>query len=60
MTYRQPIRIETYYDSETGMYYDSPIYSPEVIAEGNALLDKILQGAEENDVNPRYYIQEFL
>jgi hypothetical protein len=60
MTYRQPIRIETYYDSETGMYYERPIYSPEDIAEGNALLEKILQGAEENNVDPAYYMMEFM
>jgi hypothetical protein len=42
------------------MYYERPIYSPEDIAEGNALLEKILQGAEENNVDPAYYMMEFM
>jgi len=60
MTYRQPIRIETYYDSETGMHYEHPIYSSKVYAEVDALLNEILQGAEDNDIDPEYYIREFM
>jgi len=37
-----------------------PIWSDEDIAERDALLDKILEGAKEHDVNPEYYLKEFL
>ena len=60
MTYRQPIRIETYTCPFTGYLCEMPIWSDNDIAEGNALLEEILQGAEEHDVNPKYYIQEFV
>jgi hypothetical protein len=57
--YKQPIKIGTYICPTTGYLVEYPIWSDDDIAEGNALLDKILQGAKENGVNPQYYIQEF-
>jgi hypothetical protein len=58
MTYHQPIRIEVDYDPEYG-YSERPVYSPEAYAEADALLNEILQGAEDNGVKPEYYIAEF-
>ena len=58
--YKQPIGIETFACPITGHLVEYPIWSDDVIEEGNALLEEILQGAEENDVNPKYYIQEFV
>jgi hypothetical protein len=60
MTYHQPIRIEVNYNSEMDAYIERPVYSPEAYAEANALLDKIIQGAKDNDVKFEYYIREFL
>jgi len=40
--------------------YEYPIWSDEDIAEGENLLNEILEGAEENEVKPDYYIKEFL
>jgi hypothetical protein len=58
--YKQPIGIGTYICPISGFPVEYPIWSDEDTAEGNTLLDKILQGAKENDVNPQYYIQEFM
>jgi hypothetical protein len=58
--YRQPIAIETFRCSITGQLYSYPIWSDEDIAEGQNLLNEILEGAEENGVKPEYYIKEFL
>ena len=58
--YRQPIAIGTARCSITGELYEYPIWSDEDIAEGENLLNKILEGAEENEVKPDYYIKEFL
>jgi len=59
MTYKQPIRIEVDYRPEYG-YSERPVYSLEAYAEANALLNKIIQGARDNDVKFGYYIREFL
>ena len=59
MTYHQPIRIEVDCHPEHE-YFERPVYSPEAYAEANALLDKIIQGAKDNNVKFGYYIQEFL
>jgi hypothetical protein len=59
MTY-QPLRIGLSYCSETNSYSEYPIYSSKVYAEADALLNEILQGAENNDVGPEYYIREFM
>jgi len=58
--YRQPIAIGTARCSITGVLYDYPIWSDEDIAEGEKLLNEILEGAKENGVKPEYYINEFL
>ena len=58
--YRQPITIETARCPITGELYEYPIWSDEDIAEGENLLNEILEGAKENGVKPEYYIQEFL
>jgi hypothetical protein len=58
MTYHQPIRIEV--DYHAGCYSERPVYSPEAYAEADALLNEILQGAENHDVKPEHYIREFL
>jgi len=60
MTYKQPIRIEVHYDPQMDAYFERPVYSPEAYSEANALLDKIIRGAKDNDVKFGYYIQEFL
>jgi len=58
--YKQPIAIGTARCSITGELYEYPIWSDEDIAEGENLLNEILEGAEENEVKPEYYIKEFL
>lgn len=58
--YRQPLRIVTYTCPVSGRLCEMPIWSDEDIAERDALLDKILEGAKEHDVNPEYYLKEFL
>jgi hypothetical protein len=60
MTYHQPIRIEVHYNSKMDSYIECPVYSPEAYAEADALLNEILQGAEDNGVKPEYYMKEFL
>jgi len=58
--YKQPVQIETYICPISGYPVEYPIWSDNEIAEGDALLNEILQGAEENNVKPQYYIQEFI
>jgi len=58
--YKQPIDIKVEICPITGDKYEYAIWSEEDISEGNVLLEEILQRAEENNVKPQYYIQEFI
>ena len=58
--YKQPIDIKVGICPLTGAKYEYAIWSEEDISEGNVFLEEILQGAEENNVKPQYYISEFV
>ena len=60
--YNESMESDGYYISNSGkrVYFESPVRSPEIIAQGNALLDEIVKGAEYNNVSEKYYIQEFM
>ncbi len=60
--YKQSSEGGGYFISDSGkrVYFNFPVCSPEVIAQGNALLDEIIKGAKDNNVSENYYITEFL
>jgi hypothetical protein len=58
--YIQPIQTELHYDSVMDVHIELPVYSGEVIAQGNAMLDEMIKNAEDKAVSLDYYIREFM